>query len=479
MKRSMKTIPAFAIIAALFFTFIGASPASASTYSGYTLEQARTQILNATNAARADAGLAPLRMTTRLNNIAQNWSETMASQQTMYHNPSYSQQYPSGWSAAAENVAYGYQVDSVTPAWVASPGHYANITRSATNYIGIGVALASNGQIYYTQNFAQYNTTPSDVIGGTTSTPPPPAPTGITVSRLSGSDRYSTAVEVSKKFPTNVPVVYVAAGSNFPDALSAAPAAAYRGGPLLLTPTASVPTVVLNEIRRLNPAQIVVVGGTSVVSTTAFNQLKSIQSNIRRDAGSDRYETSRIISQRAFGAVDEVYIATGANFPDALSGSASAGAKDIPVILVPSNGSTSALPTDLKKFLVELGVKKVTLLGGDSVVSSRIASDLKTLLGSSNVSRLSGTDRYLTSSAVNRFNFTSATEAYFAVGTNFTDALAGASLAGYKNAPLFLVQGNCVPRAVLNDLDSMNVTKVTLLGGEGVLSRRVASLTSC
>lgn len=129
---------------------------AATTYQGYTLEEARKLILDQTNAARAVEGLQPLVANPSLDNVAQAWSETQAAESHMYHNPNYSKEIPAGWYAAAENVAYGQSVNNVVQAWINSPGHYTNIMRTTTNSIGIGLGIASNGQIYYTQNFAEY-----------------------------------------------------------------------------------------------------------------------------------------------------------------------------------------------------------------------------------------------------------------------------------------------------------------------------------
>jgi hypothetical protein len=85
--------------------------------------------------------------------------------------------------------------------------------------------------------------------------------------RQSGADRYATAAAVSKgAFGTNVPVVYIATGANFPDALGAGPAAAKLGGPILLVRRDAIPAATATELTRLKPAKIVVVGGAGVVS---------------------------------------------------------------------------------------------------------------------------------------------------------------------------------------------------------------------
>ena len=302
-------------------------------------------------------------------------------------------------------------------------------------------------------------------------------PTATETDRISGPDRYATAVAISSEYPAGVGVVYVASGANFPDALSAAPAASLQGGPLLLTPQAELPDLVRTEISRLRPARIVVVGGPTTVSNRVYDQLATI-APVRRDAGLDRYETSRIIIRNAFGAgADTAIVATGANFPDALSGSAAAGGLDIPVILV--DGAASGLDSATRRLLADLGVSSVTIVGGDTTVSAAVEGSLRSLLGAGAVTRLAGPDRYVTSQMINAGFFTAAPTVYLAVGTGFADALAGAALAGRGGAPLFVVPTDCVPADVLRDLQTLGTTRAVLLGGPASLGAGVARLTSC
>ncbi len=92
--------------------------------------------------------------------------------------------------------------------------------------------------------------------------------------RLAGSDRYSTAAAISAAtYAPGVSVVYVASGVGFADALAGAPAAGTAGGPLLLVPGSSIPSVIAAELSRLQPGRIVVLGGASVVSDGVLTQL--------------------------------------------------------------------------------------------------------------------------------------------------------------------------------------------------------------
>ncbi|WP_157603171.1 cell wall-binding repeat-containing protein [Rathayibacter sp. Leaf299] len=313
-------------------------------------------------------------------------------------------------------------------------------------------------------------------VDGTPVTPPPAG--GPTVTRLAGTDRQGTAVEVSKSvFRTpGVPVVYIATGSNFPDALSAGPAAAKQGGPLLLVDTDSVSKVVTDELTRLAPKNIVVVGSALSVSDRLLGQLSAYApaGKTVRIGGVDRYDTSRQLISRVFsGGSSDAWLATGEKFPDALSASAAAGSSDAPVVLV--NGGLPSADVTTQRIVSGLRVTDLTIAGSALSVSTGIENSLTV----AKKTRIGGTDRYDTSEQLNRAAFGKARTAFFATGEKFPDALAGAAAAGYANAPLFAVRPDCVPQAVLNDLKNAGTTRVVLLGGEGTLSDAVAKLTPC
>ncbi|MET1051016.1 MAG: cell wall-binding repeat-containing protein, partial [Mycetocola sp.] len=294
-----------------------------------------------------------------------------------------------------------------------------------------------------------------------------------------GTDRYATGVDISKKsFSPGVPVVYVATGLAFPDALAAAPAAAAQGGPLLLTAVNALPASILDEIKRLKPGKIVVVGGTGAVSASVYNQLKALTPSIRRDAGTDRFETSRTIVQNAFPTGSATaFVATAWNFPDALAASAAAGAINAPVVLV--DGKATAVDAKTKALLSTLKVKNAKVAGGTGVVSAKVEASLKTILGATNVTRLGGGDRYTTATLINKASFAQSDTVYLANGLGFADALAGAALAGKNKAPLYTVYANCVPSQVLGEITRLGANKVVLLGGAGALTANVAKLTAC
>jgi putative cell wall-binding protein len=314
------------------------------------------------------------------------------------------------------------------------------------------------------------NSAPSAAITTTNQ----PAPTS---SRIAGADRYQAAVNVSKaSYPAGASVVYVVTGAGYADALSAGPAAAKEGGPLLLTPGAGLLPEVKAEIRRLAPGKIVVVGGVNSVSAGALAELKQLQNNTTRIGGADRYEASRNLAKYAFSSsgAKSVYIATGVNFPDALSAGAAAAAVDGPVVLVYGNASTIDAPT--LALLDDLGVNAVTIAGGPASVTPGIETSL-TAVGT--VTRRGGADRFEASANINRNAFSRTGEAFLVTGLNFPDALSGSAWAGHIDAPVYLSQQDCVPGVALDAMAAQGVTHVTLVGGPNSLGQAVASLTRC
>ena len=300
---------------------------------------------------------------------------------------------------------------------------------------------------------------------------------GMTVDRLAGPDRYATAVAISQQFAT-ADTVYIATGTNYPDALSAAPAAGAINAPLLLTLPYVLPTVVQAELQRLDPSTVYLVGSTAAIQSNVRTQIEDLLPGVtvERLAGPDRYETSRQISAQAFPSSTIAYIATGLNFPDALSAAAAAGDRDAPVILV--NGLAGTIDTPTRNLLTSMGVTTVYIAGSSVVVSNGIQSAIDALPGVS-VTRLAGPDRYQTSVAVNANAFSTESTAYVATGLGFADALAGAALAGSGGSPLFISYPNCIPAPTMASLASMGVSTVRLLGSSVVLDSNVAALTSC
>ena len=302
--------------------------------------------------------------------------------------------------------------------------------------------------------------------------------TNLSVRRVTGADRFVVANAISKSaHPARAETVYLVTGANFPDALSAAPAAIKDQAPLLLTDRFALPASVSAEIARLAPKTVVVVGGPASVSENVLDTLRKTVPNVVRISGATRYEASRALAEYAFGTEGSAsaYLSTGANFPDALSAGSAAGAAGAPVILV--DGAAQSADVATRELIDDLGVTSIKVAGGPASVSTPLAQSLDGPANS--VQRLSGADRFAASVAINADAYSRSKTVYIATGHKFPDALAGAVLAGKQRTPLFIVPASCVPHAVLSEIERLGATELVLLGGTASLGNEVSAVVPC
>jgi putative cell wall-binding protein len=170
------------------------------------------------------------------------------------------------------------------------------------------------------------------------------------VERVAGSNRYDTAVELSKyQFVGRSHAAIIVTGTGFVDALAAAPLAYAKGAPVLLVPDSGVPRSVLDELKRLSPATIYIVGGTAAVSSSIENTIEAATgTSVTRVAGSNRYRTARAIANLLPGTQWRMIAVPGDNFPDGLT--AGGVARMNPILLVGSqrlDGATSSTVSDI------------------------------------------------------------------------------------------------------------------------------------
>jgi putative cell wall-binding protein len=295
------------------------------------------------------------------------------------------------------------------------------------------------------------------------------------VDRVAGVDRFETAVKVAgDAFPDGAPVVFLASGASFPDALSAAPAAARLGGPVLLTSPDTLPDVVRTELDRLAPSKVVIVGGVNAVSAAVADEVTQSGVPMERIAGPDRFATSRAVADYAFSSgTERAFVATGLNFPDALSAGAAIGSTG-PVLLI--NGNAATVDPETIAVLDAMNVQHTFIAGGPAVVSDGIQTALQR---QGTTDRLAGPTRYETSQVINAGFFSTADRVLLATGANFPDALTGAAWAPVLGAPLYVIPAECVPQPVLNTLTRWTTSHITALGGLNALTPSITTLTPC
>lgn len=91
--------------------------------------------------------------------------------------------------------------------------------------------------------------------------------------RVSGADRWETAVAISQEHDADISVVYIASGRDFPDALAGSALAGHEDVPVLLTKPDQLPSATLAELDRLSPERVVILGGTNAVSQQVEDRL--------------------------------------------------------------------------------------------------------------------------------------------------------------------------------------------------------------
>ncbi|MBL4932644.1 cell wall-binding repeat-containing protein [Clostridium paridis] len=284
--------------------------------------------------------------------------------------------------------------------------------------------------------------------------------------RIAGVDRFKTAVKISNAGWTSTSdTVILATGEDFPDALSAAPLAKKYNAPILLTGKNTLYDSTKNEINRLKPKNIIIIGSSGAVSSDIEKQLVNSGYNCSRIYGKDRYSTSLAIA-KVMGKVNEVVIATGEDYPDALSIASYAALKGIPIILTEKN----SMPKDTENYIKSLNISKTYVVGSAGVVSDNAIRNMK------NSVRLGGKDRYDTNKLIVNYikssmNFN---QVYVATGLDFPDALAGSVLASNTNSPILLAdRADSQNAKSIVSANSSSVKTIDVLGGVGVVDNTI------
>ncbi|WP_052504599.1 cell wall-binding repeat-containing protein [Rossellomorea aquimaris] len=277
------------------------------------------------------------------------------------------------------------------------------------------------------------------------------------VNRISGENRFDTAVQISLWGWDQSDTVVLANGQTFPDALAGGPLAYKMGAPILLTYKNRLPSETREEIQRLQAKRIYILGGTGAIDATIETELKKNDIEITRVGGDDRFQTAAKIA--SYLPSKKAIVANGRNFPDALAVAPYAAKHGIPIVLT----ETNSLPSSTLK-VTEQKLETI-LVGGNGVISANIESKLPDTI------RYGGIDRYETAKNIIEGLTMGENKAYVATGTNFADALSGSVLAAKENAPILLVKKEAVPspiKSLVHSYDSFGI-----LGGINAVSSGV------
>ena len=217
-----------------------------------------------------------------------------------------------------------------------------------------------------------------------------------TVTRVSGANRYATAAAVADLVATKTAfgttpynarrTAFLVTGLDFADGLAAGAIAHNNKSPILLTDgtSLSAETKAVLDSNTYNIRRVIIVGGTAAVSEAVATEVAAIKNTVNiqvtRVSGANRYATAVELAKMytkssatdGFNktAVDEVVLASGENFADAMSGGSYAGAADDRVLVLTAGSALSAETNTYLSGLLSLSIDKLRVLGGTSAVSA-------------------------------------------------------------------------------------------------------------
>ncbi|MDP2233818.1 MAG: cell wall-binding repeat-containing protein [Actinomycetota bacterium] len=178
--------------------------------------------------------------------------------------------------------------------------------------------------------------------------------------------------------------VYVATGADFPDALTASPAAYKSGRPILLSTQSALPTRSAEAMDELGVDSAWIIGGMSAVGATATAEIEALGITVQRISGTNRYETALALAQHseALGlSWRNLGIATGLSYADALAGGVAQGATGSMLLLTPPGSLNAGVAGQLASR--RSSIVKVRCYGGTAAVSDTARAQIDSAMGGS------------------------------------------------------------------------------------------------
>ena len=211
---------------------------------------------------------------------------------------------------------------------------------------------------------------------------------------------------------------------------------------------AANPNLTVSQVRYILHDTAVDLGNAGQDEIYGWGRLNALDAVLRaRDGywkrlnGTDRYYTAQSISYEGWedGSCDTVILASGEDFPDALSGTGLAGINDAPVILTKRNILSQAAANEITR----LGATKVYIVGGSGVVSDDVKTSVEALPGVQQVIRIYGSTRYDTCVSVYQAGIGDWSDTLI-IGTGMSpsDMLSVSPYAFTNRCPVFLADGN-------------------------------------
>ncbi|MCF0147930.1 MAG: cell wall-binding repeat-containing protein [Clostridium sp.] len=197
-------------------------------------------------------------------------------------------------------------------------------------------------------------------------------------------------------------------------------------------------------------------------------------------AGDRRYDTAVELSKSQFNTSNTIVIAGGYALADGLTATPIASHYKAPLLLVEKNNIPEVTKNEIKR----LGGKNIIIVGGNTVISSEVEKQLLNL-GVTKITRLGGSDRYETSLLVAQYidsNLYNIENIVVTNGLGEADALSISPVAGRDRMPIILVRNTYIPTSIYNWLRGEGIKNAYIIGGTTAINNdvlnKVNSITS-
>ena len=372
------------------------------------------------------------------------------------------------------NEVKGYDVDLYIGQGIYKQGQSSysgqNIAKEIKNQININKKYDTvKGSMYFSardivNNASIYNDLKSmyGAYNGTTEDKNLPSSTEII-----GANRYDTAAKISKKGWNSASTVVIANGLNEIEGIVANPLASVYNAPVLLTDKNKVSSYTINELKRLKPSNIIIIGGKNSIGESAEKSIKNAVSSvsIKRIDGSNIEELSVNIAKEidSKANVSKIYVAGENGAADALSVVSKAAEEKSPIIVTSKNSVNSSV----KNWIKSNSISSAYFLGKTAVISDNVIKEIDSVV-SGNVSgnRIGGSDRNQTNARVIKALYPSENynPVFVAKNRPLVDAISVGVYAAKTKSPI-VVAGNSLDSEQSNILKNKKTNSVFRIGG--------------
>lgn len=287
--------------------------------------------------------------------------------------------------------------------------------------------------------------------------------------RIYGSDRFKTCSKIAEQATSSYYAVMVN-GMTYADAITASPIAYQYTAPILLTQKDTIPTTIVNTLKKLQVKQVIIIGGTGVVSDKVVKQLTNMGISIKeRISGADRFDTSINVSKQLAPINWNAYVIKDDDWISGIMVSPLACSQQAPIIyssdvgLKPEGSKILKDKEKLKNFDI-LDTKAIS----DYFINTNI-SLTNNIKDSVNDTLVGGRTRSIFNKQFlehysDKFNFNTV---YLVSNKSFADGLCVATLAGATDSPIIPVGNDNIDEVAKYISDNADkFTDFKIIGGE-------------